>query len=144
MCPWVLYNALTENTAQGHKRDDVSHVISGVRFELERWTRWTLDWFLFFVTNHDYPLCSSPVPRTMTCARIFLISSLVFGGVLASLYPTSPVADTVYDAGRQNLVEWIDDDPLPHLNEISVLKVDLYHDNDVCLSSLSWSSRWLM
>ena len=80
----------------------------------------------------------------MVCTRGFLIASLVFGGALASLYPTSPVANTVYDAGRQNLVEWIDDDLLPHLHEISVLKVDLYHDNDVCLSSLSWSLRWLM
>jgi hypothetical protein len=80
----------------------------------------------------------------MACARAFLIASLVLGGALASLYPTSPVADTVYDAGRQNLVEWIDDDPLPHLHEISVLKVDLYHDNDVRLSSLPWSLLWLM
>jgi len=79
----------------------------------------------------------------MTCARAFFIASLVFSSALASLYPTSPVAGTVYDAGRQNLVEWIDDDPTPHLYEISVLKVDLYHDNDVCLSGLSWLLRWL-
>ena len=77
----------------------------------------------------------------MTCARAFLLGSLVFGGALASLYPTSPVADTVYDAGRQNLVQWIDDDPSPHLHEISVLKIDLYHANDVCLSGPSWSLR---
>jgi len=79
----------------------------------------------------------------MTCAQAFFIASLVFSSALASLYPTSPVAGTVYDAGRQNLVEWIDDDPTPHLYEISVLKVDLYHDNDVCLSGLSWLLHWL-
>ncbi|KAF9648362.1 hypothetical protein BDM02DRAFT_3187221 [Thelephora ganbajun] len=73
----------------------------------------------------------------MTCARAFLILSLVFGSARASLYPTSPVADTVYDAGRQNLVEWIDDDPTPHLYEISVLKVDLYHDNDEFIDTLA-------
>lgn len=73
----------------------------------------------------------------MACVRVLLITSFVLSGVLASLYPTNPVAGTVFDAGRQNLVEWIDDDPLPRLHEISVLKVDLYHDDDVCLSSLS-------
>jgi len=73
----------------------------------------------------------------MTCAQALLVVSLVFGSALASLYPTSPVADTVYDAGRRNPVEWIDDDPTPHLYEISVLKVDLLHDNDVRLSGLS-------
>ena len=79
----------------------------------------------------------------MTCARAFFIASLVFSSALGSLYPTSPVAGTVYDAGRQNLVEWIDDDPTPHLYEISVLRIDLYHDNDVCLSGLSWLLHWL-
>ena len=79
----------------------------------------------------------------MTCVQAFLIASLVFGSALASLYPTSQVAETVYDAGRQNLVEWADDDPTPHLYEISVLKVDLYHDDDVCLSGLSWLLHWL-
>lgn len=79
----------------------------------------------------------------MAYARIFLVVSLIFGGTLGSLYPTSPVAGTVYDAGRQNLVEWIDDDPTPHLHEISVLKVDLYHDDDVCLPSLHWLLHWL-
>lgn len=79
----------------------------------------------------------------MTCVQALFIASLAFSSALASLYPTSPVAGTVYDAGRQNLVEWIDDDPKPHLYEISVLKVDLYHDNDVCLSCLSWLLRWL-
>lgn len=69
----------------------------------------------------------------MTCARVFLVASLFFCGALASLYPTSPVAGTVYDAGRQNLIEWVDDDPKPHLDEISVLKVDLYSNDDVCL-----------
>ena len=80
----------------------------------------------------------------MACSRVFLVVSLVFGGALASLYPTSPVANTVYDAGRQNLVEWIDDDPTPHLHELSVLKVDLYCDNDVRLPSLSQLSLHLL
>ena len=79
----------------------------------------------------------------MTCAQALLIASLALGGVLASLYPTSPVADTVYGAGRQNLVEWIDDSPKPHLYEISVLKIDLYLDNDVCLAGLSCPLHWL-
>ena len=79
----------------------------------------------------------------MTCAQVFLIASLVLGGALASLYPTSPVAGTVYGAGRQNLVEWVDDNPTPHLYEISVLKIDLYLDNDVRLSDLSLLLRWL-
>jgi hypothetical protein len=79
----------------------------------------------------------------MFCAQTFLVVSLVLGSALASLYPTSPVAGTVYDAGRHNLVEWVDDGPAPHLNEISVLKIDLYQDNDVCLSDLSWLLRWL-
>lgn len=89
------------------------------------------------------PSVSHRRPSTMTCARAFFIASLVFSSALGSLYPTSPVAGTVYDAGRQNLVEWIDDDPTPHLYEISVLKIDLYHDNDVCLSGLSWLLHWL-
>jgi len=89
------------------------------------------------------PPVSRRCPCTMTCAQAFLVVSLVLGSALASLYPTSPVAGTVYDAGRQNSVEWIDDDPTPHLYEISVLKVDLYHDNDVCLSGLFWLPRWL-
>ena len=79
----------------------------------------------------------------MACAQAFFVASLVFGSALASLYPTSPVAGTVYDAGRQNSVEWMDDDLTPHLYEISVLKVDLYYDNDVCRSGLSWIPLWL-
>lgn len=79
----------------------------------------------------------------MTCALAFLIASLVLRGALASLYPTSPVVDTVYDAGRQNLVAWTDDSPKPHLHEISALRIDLYQDNDVRLSGLSRLLRWL-
>ena len=73
----------------------------------------------------------------MFCAQALLIASFVLGRALASLYPTSPVSTTAYDAGRQNLVEWTDDDPAPHLNEISALRIDLYQNNDVCLSGLS-------
>jgi hypothetical protein len=62
----------------------------------------------------------------------FLFSDLLAGhGVLASLYPTKPVASTIYIAGQAAEVSWTEDLKTPLLNATAGLRIDLYAGNNV-------------
>ena len=61
---------------------------------------------------------------------------LVTGLVSANIYPTSPYSSTVYTAGRMNKLTWVDDGTEPTLDEMDLIKVDLYA-GEVCLRYLS-------
>ncbi|KAJ7665787.1 hypothetical protein B0H17DRAFT_1210792 [Mycena rosella] len=52
---------------------------------------------------------------------------------LASLYPTHPTADTVFDAGTDVVLKWIDTSHHPRLTEMGSLKIDLRTKDDVRL-----------
>ena len=74
-----------------------------------------------------------------------LLAHAVFATALmasahAALYPNRPVANTVYEAGKEATVSWIDDGSRPHLNELPKLQLDLYGPNDVRLSHLQEDS----
>ena len=63
---------------------------------------------------------------------IFLGSDLLAGlGVLASLYPTKPVASTIYIAGQAAEVSWVEDWKTPLLNATAGVRIDLYAGNNV-------------
>jgi hypothetical protein len=49
----------------------------------------------------------------------------------ASLYPTQPVAKTVFEAGVVQTVKWKDSDGKPSLKDTPRLRMDLYVDNEV-------------
>ncbi|KAI0322586.1 hypothetical protein OF83DRAFT_651660 [Amylostereum chailletii] len=59
-----------------------------------------------------------------------LVAALYAGVASAALYPTQPVSDTVFTAGRLNTVTWIDDGSSPSLSNLSELKLDLYGQGD--------------
>ena len=46
--------------------------------------------------------------------------------VLASVYPTQPVADTVYTSGQLAQVTWTDDGRAPRLRDMGLMEIDLY------------------
>lgn len=61
-----------------------------------------------------------------------LCSDLLPGlGVLASLYPTKPVASTIYIAGQAADVSWTEDGKTPLLNATAGVRIDLYAGNNV-------------
>ncbi|KZV68302.1 hypothetical protein PENSPDRAFT_23087 [Peniophora sp. CONT] len=51
----------------------------------------------------------------------------------AALYPNRPVANTVFEAGKEATITWIDDESKPHLNEMPKLQLDLYGPDDKML-----------
>jgi hypothetical protein len=62
----------------------------------------------------------------------FLCLDLLAGlGVLASLYPTKPVASTIYIAGQAAEVSWTEDGKTPLLNATAGVRIDLYAGNNV-------------
>ena len=67
----------------------------------------------------------------MFCCAPLCVSLLMLRPALAFLYPTSPIADTVYDAGEAASVEWIDDGKTPYLQDMTITRIDLYRDDDV-------------
>ncbi|KAF8223251.1 hypothetical protein L208DRAFT_1445536 [Tricholoma matsutake] len=46
--------------------------------------------------------------------------------VLASVYPTQPIADTVYASGQLAQVKWRDDGRAPRLKNMGFMSIDLY------------------
>ncbi|KIM38552.1 hypothetical protein M413DRAFT_243385 [Hebeloma cylindrosporum] len=66
----------------------------------------------------------------------FLGSDLLAGlGALASLYPTKPVASTIYIAGQAAEVSWMDDGKVPLLNATAGIRIDLYAGNNTFLAT---------
>lgn len=50
--------------------------------------------------------------------------------VSAGLYGTSPVATTVWDAGRSQTVTWTDDRSAPHLAQLGPVDIELLSGAD--------------
>jgi hypothetical protein len=46
--------------------------------------------------------------------------------VLASVYPTKPIADTVFTSGNYEQIEWRDDGRAPHIKDMGLMSIDLY------------------
>lgn len=59
---------------------------------------------------------------------------------LAGIYGTSPVANTVWTAGRMYSVTWTDDKNQPKLDKLGPLSIELYSGTDVGLSFLTHGS----
>lgn len=59
---------------------------------------------------------------------------------LAGIYGTSPVANTVWTAGRMYSVTWTDDKTQPKLDKLGPLSIELYSGTDVSLSFLTHGS----
>ncbi|VDC04792.1 unnamed protein product [Peniophora sp. CBMAI 1063] len=68
-------------------------------------------------------------------AYVAVVASLA-ASVHATLYPNRPVANTVYQAGEEATITWIDDGSRPHLNEMPKLQLDLYGPDDKMLHTL--------
>ncbi|KAF9449140.1 hypothetical protein P691DRAFT_812935 [Macrolepiota fuliginosa MF-IS2] len=56
--------------------------------------------------------------------------------VLSALYPTQPVAATVFYSGRAAMIEWIDDDRKPRISDIGALAIKLATACDVGFTCL--------
>jgi hypothetical protein len=64
---------------------------------------------------------------------ILLVILCHLSGALAALYPTQPVAKTVYATGSSALVTWKDDARDPHVSELGPLVIKLYTAQAVSL-----------
>ena len=53
----------------------------------------------------------------------------------AALYPTRPIASTVFSAGRMSTITWIDDGTAPSLSQIGPMRIDLYYGDDVSVAA---------
>ena len=63
---------------------------------------------------------------------VSLAVSLAFATLaLAGIYGTSPVASTVWTAGRSESVKWTDDKSHPKLSQLGPLDIRLYSGADV-------------
>lgn len=61
----------------------------------------------------------------------FLFILALATSTVGSLYPTYPIKDTVWTAGRTECVTWIDDGPAPKLQELGRLDIELYMNGHV-------------
>jgi hypothetical protein len=62
---------------------------------------------------------------------IVLVTLAHVNAAFAAIYPTRPTSDTVYSAGRRELITWIDDVHRPHISELGLLDVKLYTSDNV-------------
>lgn len=62
------------------------------------------------------------------CQRDLLafVALLELTTVLASVYPTQPIADTVFMSGHLAHIYWKDDGWTPHLKDMGLMNIDLY------------------
>ena len=64
--------------------------------------------------------------------------------VLASVYPTQPVADTVYTSGQLAQVTWKDDGRVPRLMDMGLMEIDLYASSVASASIVEVSDLLIM
>ncbi|KAG2004812.1 hypothetical protein CC2G_003330 [Coprinopsis cinerea AmutBmut pab1-1] len=70
--------------------------------------------------------------------RCSLLALVLMVPVAGRLYPTHPVANTIFIAGRSEAITWIDDTHRPLLSDTGLVKVDLYlADSDVLVRTLA-------
>ncbi|KAG5731585.1 hypothetical protein E4T56_gene3784 [Termitomyces sp. T112] len=61
---------------------------------------------------------------------ITLVGLLQTNAVLASVYPTHPVAKTKLFSGKPEVITWRDDARKPYLEDMSHMKIELYNNTD--------------
>ena len=59
--------------------------------------------------------------------------SCLLGLASAGIFGTSPVASTVWSAGRSERVTWVDDKRAPSLENMGKLDIDLLTGDEVCI-----------
>ncbi|KZT70569.1 hypothetical protein DAEQUDRAFT_810471 [Daedalea quercina L-15889] len=62
---------------------------------------------------------------------------LVVSSVAASLYPTRPIANTVFSAGRMSTITWINDDTQPSVSQMGPVRIDLFSGDDNYVATLA-------
>jgi len=62
---------------------------------------------------------------------------LLAAGALGNIYPTRPVANTVFSAGRTNSVTWINDGARPPLQQLGPMSIELYVGGDRHVATLA-------
>lgn len=67
---------------------------------------------------------------------LFLLTRL--SSVLSALYPTQPVANTVFYCGNSALVTWVDTRHKPHVAGLGDLTIKLHTSQDVCFFADVW------
>jgi hypothetical protein len=72
-------------------------------------------------------LTPSSVAVSLACANL----------ALAGIYGTSPVANTVWTAGRSESIIWTDDKSNPKLSKLGPMDIELYSGVDVSSSTRS-------
>ncbi|TRM60996.1 hypothetical protein BD626DRAFT_584870 [Schizophyllum amplum] len=73
--------------------------------------------------------------------RMLRLALLALQGTLVplargALFPTQPIRKTVFYAGNEETVTWVDDGRAPHVDRLGRLKVDLYAANNTFLYTL--------
>ncbi|KAF8958423.1 hypothetical protein BDZ97DRAFT_2078618 [Flammula alnicola] len=70
--------------------------------------------------------------------RFCVLATLVLHALpaLASLYPTKPIASTVFTAGMPAEVRWMEDGKRPLLNATGDVEIDLYAGNNTYLAKI--------
>lgn len=64
-------------------------------------------------------------------ATFYVLVAAFSVSVSAGLFGTSPVATTVWSAGRSHPVTWTDDKSSPHLKQLGSMDIMLYSGDDV-------------
>lgn len=70
----------------------------------------------------------------MLVSSVFWLLLLV-SSAAAGLYPTRPIASTVFSAGRMSTITWINDDTEPTLSQIGPVRIDLFTGDDVSVAA---------
>lgn len=68
---------------------------------------------------------------------VFSVLSLLLlvSSATAGLYPTRPIASTVFSAGRLSTITWINNDDAPTLSQIGPVRIDLFSGDDVSIAA---------
>lgn len=68
----------------------------------------------------------------MLYSKVFLaVLALSVHAVSAGLYPTQPIAKTVFRGAQMNNVTWVDSESKPTMYALGKIRMELYVDNTV-------------
>lgn len=88
---------------------------------------------VLYILSVSYPHTGLTHSLSMRMTFLFPISLLLLfsGFVGASLYPTCPIAKTVYRGGTWNNISWIDSEESPPLYQMGKMSIHLWVDDTV-------------
>ncbi|GBE84629.1 predicted protein [Sparassis crispa] len=66
-----------------------------------------------------------------------LSALLLVASVAANIYPTRPIANTIFSAGRSSSVTWINDRSHPSVQDMGPISIELYVAGDTHVATLS-------